>query len=465
MNDSLFRPARVLTCALAAAMAFGSTAMAADTARLKERDVAPAMVMEQDAPVAVGKLVTGTVLGVGTVESEGVNVRENPTKDAEILGGLTQGQQVIVLSKDGSWYRISCEGLNGFVHKDYMTVAEEGPVVLDYGMVKSDGANMRISADETTDTLSVLNADDAVTITGVYGDWYQVQVDGVEGYVRSDLVDPTAEVPAQKIYDYSVIASDAVNLRSAPDETAEKADVLYAGSLCTLLEQVGDWYAVQYGDTTGYVQASLVENTNNAEDGSTEIETLNEVTAREEAERKAAEEAARKAAEEEAARKAAEEAAARKAAEEEAAKAAASYDYSYSEPSGSYSEPSYNSAAGSDIVSVAKQYMGVPYVWGGTSPSGFDCSGFVQYVFRQCGYSVTRTADTQYYDGTPVSYSSLQPGDLVFFVNTYATSGISHIGIYIGGDQFIHAASGGVKISSLNESYYSSRYYGACRVG
>lgn len=461
MNDSLFRPARVLTCALAAAMAFGSTAMAADTARLKERDVAPAMVMEQDAPVAVGKLVTGTVRGVGTVEGEAVNVRENPNMEAEVLGGLAQGQQVIVLSKDGDWYRISCEGLNGFVHQDYMTVAEEGAVALDYGMVKSEGANMRISADETTDTLSVLSAEDAVTITGVYGDWYQVQVDGVEGYVRSDLVDPTAEVPAQKIFDYTVVSSEAVNLRSEPSEDAEKTDMLYAGSLCTLLEQVGDWYAVQYGDITGYVQAAYVSNTNNAEDGSTEIETYNEAAAREEAERKAAEEAARKAAEE-AARKAAEEAAAKKAAEDAEKAAAASR---YVAPSSTYTEPSYDSAAGSDIVSVAKQYLGVPYVWGGTSPSGFDCSGFIQYVFRQCGYSLSRTADTQYYDGTPVSYSNLQPGDLVFFVNTYATSGISHIGIYIGGDQFIHAASGGVKISSLSESYYSSRYYSACRVG
>lgn len=248
-------------------------------------------------------------------------------------------------------------------------------------------------------------------------------------------------------------------MRSEPNEEAEKTDVLYAGSLCTLIEQVGDWYQVQYGDTTGYVQAALTSNTNSAEDGSTDIETLNEATAREEEEKKAEE--ARQAEE---ARKAEE---ARRAAEAEAARSAAQSapSYSYSEPSSdSYSEPSYDGVASSDIVSVAKQYLGVPYVWGGTSPSGFDCSGFVQYVFRKCGYSVTRTADTQYYDGTPVSYSNLQAGDLVFFTGTYATAGISHIGIYIGGGQFIHAASGGVKISSLSESYYSSRYYSACRV-
>jgi cell wall-associated NlpC family hydrolase len=108
--------------------------------------------------------------------------------------------------------------------------------------------------------------------------------------------------------------------------------------------------------------------------------------------------------------------------------------------------------------------MGVPYVWGGTSPSGFDCSGFTQYVFRQCGYSINRTAAAQYSNGSYVSYDSLQAGDLVFFANTYAASGITHVGIYIGGGQFIHCANGGVKISSLSESYYSSRYYGARRI-
>ncbi len=102
---------------------------------------------------------------------------------------------------------------------------------------------------------------------------------------------------------------------------------------------------------------------------------------------------------------------------------------------GSCQEPSYDSGSSSSIVSVAEQYMGVPYVWGGTSPSGFDCSGFTQYVFRQCGYSINRTADAQYSNGSYVSYDSLQAGDLVFFANTYSASGITHVGIYIGGGE------------------------------
>lgn len=117
-----------------------------------------------------------------------------------------------------------------------------------------------------------------------------------------------------------------------------------------------------------------------------------------------------------------------------------------------------------NVVSTALKYIGVPYVWGGSSAAGFDCSGFTQYVFKQHGYYLNRTAASQYSNGVAVSRANLLPGDLVFFERTYATNGISHVGIYIGNNQFIHAGNSGVAIASLNENYYASRYCGACRV-
>lgn len=117
-----------------------------------------------------------------------------------------------------------------------------------------------------------------------------------------------------------------------------------------------------------------------------------------------------------------------------------------------------------NVVSTALKYIGVPYVWGGSSAAGFDCSGFTQYVFKQYGYYLNRTAASQYSNGVAVSRANLLPGDLVFFERTYATNGISHVGIYIGNNQFIHAGNSGVAIASLNENYYASRYCGACRV-
>ena len=113
------------------------------------------------------------------------------------------------------------------------------------------------------------------------------------------------------------------------------------------------------------------------------------------------------------------------------------------------------------IVEEAKKYLGVPYLWGGTSPTGFDCSGFTQYVLSRCGISIPRTTTEQYNVGSYIHKNMLQPGDLVFLQNTYR-AGISHVGIYIGNDQMIHASSSkGVVISNLSGAYYTEHYYGA----
>jgi cell wall-associated NlpC family hydrolase len=111
------------------------------------------------------------------------------------------------------------------------------------------------------------------------------------------------------------------------------------------------------------------------------------------------------------------------------------------------------------VVGIAMRYLGVPYVWGGSSPRGFDCSGLVAYVFGQIGVSLPHSSYSQFAMGTAVSISQLQPGDLVFF------TGASHVGIYIGGGQFIHAPHTGdvVKISSLS-GYYSSNFAGGRRI-
>ena len=111
------------------------------------------------------------------------------------------------------------------------------------------------------------------------------------------------------------------------------------------------------------------------------------------------------------------------------------------------------------VVGIAMQYLGVPYVWGGASPSGFDCSGFVMYVYAQVGVSLPHSSYAQYGAGSPVSRGDLQPGDLVFF------DGLGHVGIYVGGGSFIHAPHTGdvVKISSMT-GWYASTFVGGRRL-
>ncbi|QDR82888.1 C40 family peptidase [Sporomusa termitida] len=121
------------------------------------------------------------------------------------------------------------------------------------------------------------------------------------------------------------------------------------------------------------------------------------------------------------------------------------------------------STKGATIVKSAQKYMGVPYVWGGTTTGGWDCSGYTQYVMKENGITIPRTAAEQYSKGVAVDKANLKVGDLVFFT-TYKP-GASHVGFYMGDGKFIHASSAAkqVTINSLSEEYYIEHYVGARR--
>jgi peptidoglycan DL-endopeptidase LytE len=110
------------------------------------------------------------------------------------------------------------------------------------------------------------------------------------------------------------------------------------------------------------------------------------------------------------------------------------------------------------VINEAKRHVGTPYVWGGASPSGFDCSGFIYYVYKQAGKNVSRTSAAGLWNGA-TRVSSPQPGDLVFFSNTYKP-GISHVGFYMGDNKFIHAGNDGVEVTSLSNSYWNPKITG-----
>ena len=345
------------------------------------------IVHEEEMPVTVStEMITLSSQGVGTVNVFALNVRDNPNVKAEIIDVLYKNDSVIVFSQIGDWYCINHENKIGYVHGKYLDIQTAQDADLGFGEIKVSVANIRSEPSSDSVQAGAIFGEEIVSISGVDNEWYKIDFNNITGYIRSDLIDPTALEPEPIIVE-SAPATDTVS-----SKVTESSNTNAPSSNNSFSANDYDDYDYEESYEDDYKEDTYYKDDT-------------------------------------------------------------SYDDSYS-----------SNSSGDYIISVAKQYLGVPYVWGGTSPSGFDCSGFVQYVLRECGYSISRTATPQYSDGTPISYSNLTTGDLVFFERTYDTYGISHVGIYIGGGDFIHCASGGVKISNLSESYYSSRYYGACRI-
>lgn len=140
-----------------------------------------------------------------------------------------------------------------------------------------------------------------------------------------------------------------------------------------------------------------------------------------------------------------------------------SADY-VTEVDGAAYEASYSK--GQEIADYALQFVGYRYVYGGSSPSGFDCSGFTSYVYKQFGYKLNRSASDQLDNGTPVSMSELQPGDIVIFKKGNSSKRATHVGLYIGNSQFVHASTSkvGVIISKMSDAYYTTGFVGGRRI-
>ncbi|MBQ7049653.1 MAG: C40 family peptidase [Firmicutes bacterium] len=275
---------------------------------------------------------------------------------------------------------------------------------------------------------------------------------------------------------FAAISEQDVYLWSEPGEWGEAVAVVAADVPMTIIGAEGEWLLVSAAEYTGYVSAAEVniERMLNAEVDSEGYIKLARAE-KELQEQLAAEEAVQAEAEEyyeyeEEYEDFEEESYYEESYEEyeepeyEEVEEETYEDSSYEEPEVSYSGES--SANGLAIMNLALTYQGVPYVWGGHSPSGFDCSGLIYYCAMQNGISIPRCADTQYFEGNGyhVDYDQLLPGDLVFF-SSDSSYDIEHVGIYIGGNQFVHASSGAgyVTISTIAD-YYSRNYYSAMRL-
>ena len=301
--------------------------------------------------------------------------------------------------------------------------ADTGGQKLGIAYVTTTSLRLRASPSTSSSTLAYAQENEVVVLLSKSGSWYKVLYNLKEGYMHESYL-KTSTIRNVEL-GYGKVNYKQVNMRSGPSTAYSAIGKSNEGDLAYIIGINKQWYKVIWNDTICYIRSDYL--------------TLTEVPYENRASDKSP-------------------LFFRKGSSTGTAVSASALKSSPNYIAGS------STSKADAIIATAKKYIGIPYLWAGTTPSGFDCSGYVQYVFKAHGISLNRTAATQYKHGTYVSKSNLMPGDLVFFQNTYK-AGISHVGIYIGDGKFIHSSSSkGVTISALSSSYYVSHYYGARRI-
>ena len=443
----------------------------------------------------------------GKINSETVRLRKEPNTSSTIVEQLDKDLEVEIIEEEDNWYKIKTkvngESITGYVSKklvdtndnndakteENVTISDEATKAPIETETKVDQTNPEIAlyeenvdiAEPTTTTVDttndiqeneqysllqeseikaipLINSKTKTKISGnvkvieIINDWCRVENDTESGWVRKSLLQqtnqeqPVVEETQQLVQETTpevteetttteekeettptvkeisktgYVTADSLMVRKEASASSEDLDSLSKNDKVQITGQVDGWYQIKINGKTGYVSAKYIKV---AEITSRSGSTIKEekVTPME-VEEKTEE---------------------------------------------TTSSTTSNSNKGTSVVEYAKNYLGCKYVSGGSSPAtGFDCSGFTSYVYKNFGVSLSRASKGQINDGVAVSRSDLQPGDIVVFNNSGNTA-IGHVGIYIGGDNFIHAAnpSQGVTITSLSSSYYNKRYVGARRV-
>lgn len=427
---------------------------------------------------------TTSLARTGTVNApNGLVLRETASKSGNPITTISDDAKVEILEENGEWYQVKYNNQEGYLFAEYVDAEkqEEQPKVSkeaqkeettdenkeeavsnednQYPKKQKAKSDLKIYTIPSVTATTIANAkkDEELTINYELNNWVNITYGTTTGWTRKYFVNEEAVKPATDEKDENkldatdkkentdntttskpidnkkgyVDVSSSANIRKEASTSSDIINTLLRNTEVTLVAEEGDFYKIKYQDITGYISKSLISD-----------KPVAEVTSRGYSERKPSQTQNNTTGTE------------NKTTIEEATEKIDN------------KEATSNSSSGSDVVSFAKKYIGYNYTYGGTKPStGFDCSGFVYYVFNSCGYSLSRSCQVQANSGSAVSRQNLATGDLVFFNNGSGGS-IGHVGIYIGGGQFVHAENSrtGVRTDTINSGYYNKYYYSARRI-
>lgn len=358
----------------------------------------------------------------GTVTADVLNIRSSTNTSSDIVTKVPYGTEVEILASDGTWHRVQLsDGTIGYAKSEYLSLG-----VAYYGVVTATKLVVRSSTSTLSEAITTLPYGSVVELLAYDGFWYKIRYgSGETGYVSAEYISQDLSLAVAEPYvEYGYISASYLNIRSSASTDAEIITKLPIGTEVEILAYDGLWYKIRLSDgSEGYASAEYIS--------LTEVEIP----------------------------------------ETEEADIYADVQPPVEEPT--LIVPEVNApptqeqlSLGQAVVQSAYQYLGCPYVWAAAGPDSFDCSGFTMYVYNLHNIDLPHQSGEQYNYGFSVSRDELIPGDLVFFSSS-SKSTVSHVGIYIGNGNFIHASSGkaySVTVSSLSADYYTRHYLGARRI-
>ena len=421
----------------------------------------------------------------GKINSETVRLRKETNTSSTIIEQLDKNTEVEILEEEDNWYKVKAkvngESVTGYVSKKLVDANEnktEENVVTTNDVAEPTTTNVIttneiqeneqyvIAQEKEIKAVPLINSKTKTKVSGnvkvieIINDWCRIENDTTDGWVRKNIlktidnqqeeqqaVEETTTVETNQepeketevtentttteeskpevknISKTGYVSAEGLIVRKEASTSSDELDSLSKNDKVEITGQVDGWYQIKLNGKTGYVSAKYISDTKVTETTSRSGSTIKE-------------------------------------------KKVTPMEVDEKSEDSTTKTTTTNSEKGTSVVEYAKNYLGYKYVAGGSSPTtGFDCPGFTSYVYKNFGVTLSRSSKGQINNGVAVSKSDLQPGDIVVFNNSANTS-IGHVGIYIGGDNFIHAANPnqGVTITSLSSSYYSKRYVGARRV-